>query len=118
MELSSQAAPGVEKAAERAVESACHLADTAGSTDWSEAAAEDALDAVDTLAGALAELGPEAARALAAVAAATAVVRRVLGLAVPDAQAPAAGGPAPRNGRQPPKRRGLGPGFQCIRSHC
>ncbi|MGA5509461.1 hypothetical protein [Streptomyces umbrinus] len=115
MESSPQAAPGVEKAAEQAVESACHLADTAGPTDWSAAAAEDA---VDTLAGALAELGPEAAWALAAVAAATADVRRALGLAVSGAQAPAAGVSLPGNGRQAPKRRGLGPGFQGIRTDC
>ncbi|MGA5508931.1 hypothetical protein [Streptomyces umbrinus] len=116
MELSSHAAPGVEKAAEQAVESACHLADTAGPTDWSAAAAEDALDAVDTLAEALAELGPEAAQALAAVTAATGDVRRILGLAVSVAEAPAAEVPAPRNGRQATKRRGLGPGFRGIRT--
>ncbi|MDQ1022686.1 hypothetical protein QF035_000268 [Streptomyces umbrinus] len=33
VELSSQAAPGVEKAAVQAVERACHRADTAGFTD-------------------------------------------------------------------------------------
>ncbi|MFD3381949.1 MULTISPECIES: hypothetical protein [unclassified Streptomyces] len=118
MELSSQAAPGVEKAAEHAVESACHLADTAGFTDWNVAAAEDALDAVDTLAGALAELGPETAQALGAVTAATAHVRRIHGLAVSGVETPAPGVSTPRNGRQSPKRRGLGPGFQGIRTDC
>jgi hypothetical protein len=73
---------------------------------------------VDTLAWALAELGPEAARALAAMAAATADVRRVLGLAVSSAQAPAAGVSLPGNGRRAPRRRGLGPGFQGIRTDC
>ncbi|MGI3204625.1 hypothetical protein ACRJ4W_53845 [Streptomyces sp. GLT-R25] len=118
LELSSQAAPGVEKAAEQAVENACHLADMAGATDWSAAAAEDSLDAVDTLAGALAALGPEAAQALAAVTAATADVRHILGLAASDAQTPAADAAVPRRSRQAPKRRGLGPGFQGIRSDC
>jgi hypothetical protein len=48
MELSSQAAPGAEKAAgQQAVESVCHLAGTAGSTDWSAAAAELFRDASD-----------------------------------------------------------------------
>ncbi|MEU0250912.1 hypothetical protein ABZ192_42855 [Streptomyces sp. NPDC006235] len=50
MELSAQAGPGVEKTAEQAVESACHLADLAAPNGWSTAPAEDVLDAIDILA--------------------------------------------------------------------
>ncbi|MFC5156380.1 hypothetical protein [Streptomyces amakusaensis] len=110
-----------------AVVSACHLADAVTPTAWSEAAAEDVLDAIGVLATALSGIGPETAEALAAVAAATAEARRRLGLpadpdtaasgerAVPDAgtgQRAASGKPArPRAGR-----RGLGPGYQGVRT--
>ncbi|MBB3081664.1 hypothetical protein FHS41_008222 [Streptomyces violarus] len=67
MELSAQAVPGVEKAAEQAVESACHLADLAVPNGWSTAAAEDVLDAIDTLTETLGGAGAELAQALAAV---------------------------------------------------
>ncbi|MGX5210255.1 hypothetical protein ACWKT3_16400 [Streptomyces violaceus] len=54
------------------------------------------------------------------MAAATAEARRHLGIAVDD-QAPgrdsAASVPVPRGPEtRPPRRRGLGPGFQCIRT--
>ncbi|MGW0477101.1 hypothetical protein [Streptomyces coeruleorubidus] len=62
MELSAQAGPGVEKAAEQTVESACHLADLAGPNGWSTVAAEDVLDAIDTLTDALAVLGRNSRR--------------------------------------------------------
>jgi hypothetical protein len=120
MELSAQAGPGVEKAAEQTVESACHLADLAGPTDWSTVAAEDVLDAIDTLTETLGGADEELAQALAAVTAATAEARRRLGIAVNDqppgrdgaASAPVARGPE----RRPPRRRGLGPGFRGIRT--
>ncbi|OLO25481.1 hypothetical protein PZ61_0238010 [Streptomyces sp. MNU77] len=48
-----RAAPGVEQHAEQAAETACHLADLAGPGGWSAAAAEDVLDAIDTLTEAL-----------------------------------------------------------------
>ncbi|MFI7020156.1 hypothetical protein [Streptomyces sp. NPDC050164] len=111
MELSAQAGPGVEKTAEQTVESACHLADAAGPGGWSTAAAEDALDAIDTLAEALSGAGQELAQALAAVAAATTAARRHLGIAVDDPEPAAVMVPA---ARRSPKRRGLGPGFQGI----
>jgi hypothetical protein len=76
MELSAQAGPGVEKAAEQTVESACHLADLAGPTDCSTVAAEDVLDAIDTLTETLGGADEEFAQALAAVTAATAQARR------------------------------------------
>jgi hypothetical protein len=119
MELSAQAGPGVEKAAEQAVESACHLADLAGPDGWSTAAAEDVLDTIDTLTDTLGRVGEELAQALAAVGAATAEARRRLGIPV-DAQAPgrdsAASVPTGGTGRRPPRRRGLGPGFRGIRT--
>ncbi|MFH8642310.1 hypothetical protein [Streptomyces goshikiensis] len=116
MELLGRAAPGVELRAEQAVESACHLADAAGPGVWSTGAAEDVLDAIDTLAEALGSAGEDVAQALAAVAAATTTARRHLGLT------PAAGDEAAIPGTVPGtrsprrmKRRGLGPGFQGIR---
>ncbi|MFJ8470017.1 hypothetical protein [Streptomyces swartbergensis] len=120
MELSAQAGPGVEKAAEQTAESACHLADLAGPTGWSTVAAEDVLDTIDTLTDALGGAGEDLAQALAAEAAATVEARRRLGIAV-DAQAPrrdgAAAAPVVRGPeRRPPRRRGLGPGFRGIRT--
>jgi hypothetical protein len=122
MELSAQAGPGVEKAAEQTVESACHLADLAGPTGWSTVAAEDVLDAIDTLTETLGGADEELAQALAAVTAATAQARRRLGITVDDqppgrgsaASVPVARGPE----RRPPRRRGLGPGFRGIRTDC
>ncbi|MER7407859.1 hypothetical protein ABT373_36655 [Streptomyces sp. NPDC000070] len=87
MELSAQAGPGVEKAAEQAVESACHLADLAGPDGWRTVAAEDVLDAIDTLTDTLGSAGEELVQALAVVTAATAEARRRLGIAAED-QAP------------------------------
>ncbi|MDQ1013470.1 hypothetical protein [Streptomyces afghaniensis] len=67
MEVSAQAGPGVEKAAEQTVESACHLADLEGPTGWSTVAAEDVLDAIDTLTETLGGADEDLAQALAAV---------------------------------------------------
>ncbi|MFJ8719656.1 hypothetical protein ACIRD9_42055 [Streptomyces violaceus] len=119
MELSAPAGPGVEKAAEQAVESACHLADVAGPAGWSTATAENVLDALDTLTEALDGAGAEIAQAPAVVAVATRDARRRLGIAV-DSQAPARGTAMPTAvprsmGRRPTRRRGLGPGFQGVR---
>ncbi|MGW5678233.1 hypothetical protein ACWEV4_24675 [Streptomyces sp. NPDC003860] len=125
MGLNDQAAPGVEQRSESVAVSACHLADVVTPTAWNAAAAEDALDAIDVLAAALSQIGPETAGALAAVAAATADARRRLGLfADADTAAPGeAAVPAARTGQQavPGKparpraqRRGLGPGYQGI----
>ncbi|MFH8500549.1 hypothetical protein [Streptomyces coeruleorubidus] len=119
MELSAQAGPGVEKAAEKAVESACHLADLAGPEGWSTAAVEDVLDAIDTLTGTLGSVGEDLAQALAAVATATAQARRRLSITVDDqalGRDSAASVPAGGSARRPPRRRGLGPGFRGIRT--
>ncbi|MBZ3918148.1 MULTISPECIES: hypothetical protein [Streptomyces] len=117
MESWERAAPGVEQHAERAAESACHLADLTGPGAWSTTAAEDALDAIDTLTEALGSADPELTQVLAAVAAATNDARRLLGIAVEDQepQPPAAAAFMPA-ARRPPRRRGLGPGFQGIRT--
>ena len=117
MEPLGQARPGVEQRAEQAVESACHLADAIGPGAWSAAAAEDALDAIDTLAEALGTIAPEIAEALTAVEAATTDARRRLGItANSEPKTPAAAAvPASRPASRP-RRRGLGPGFQGIRT--
>jgi hypothetical protein len=77
MNLPLRAAPGVEQYAETAIESACDLAANAGPDAWSKTAADDALDAIDTLAEALSALGPDIAEALAPVRAATTDTRRL-----------------------------------------
>ncbi|MEV1069964.1 hypothetical protein [Streptomyces sp. NPDC050263] len=107
--------PGVEHYAETAAESACHLADIAGPESWSPAAADDALDAIDTLAGALSALGPDIAATLAPVTAATTRARRQLGLGDDEGAAATVEVPA-RHSAQRSRRRGLGPGFKGIRT--
>ncbi|MCS0606012.1 hypothetical protein NX794_33110 [Streptomyces sp. LP11] len=114
MDSWGRAAPGVERHAELAVETACQLADIARPDGWSAAAAEDVLDAVDTLTEALSGADPELAQALAAVAAATGSARRRLGITVDESKPSAV--PSVPAARRPPKRRGLGPGFQGIRA--
>jgi hypothetical protein len=61
------ARPRVEQYAEAIADTACDLADTTRSQDWNAASQDDLLEAIDTLAGALSALGPDIARALAAV---------------------------------------------------
>ncbi|WP_237314682.1 hypothetical protein [Streptomyces sp. AMCC400023] len=87
----------------------CELTDTVTAGSWSAGAVEDAADAIDMLAEALAAIDPEAARALAAVPAATAALRRRL---TPTATEDVAEAPAPGSGR--PRRRGLGPGWKGV----
>ncbi|MFJ2178834.1 hypothetical protein ACIOHE_38810 [Streptomyces sp. NPDC087851] len=74
MELGS-AGPGVEQRAAVVADAACVAADTVTPGNWREGAVregavEDVADAIDTLAAALADIAPEAARILAAVSAA------------------------------------------------
>jgi hypothetical protein len=106
-----EAGPGVEERAAAVADAVCELVDTVTPTTWSTGAVEDAADAIDMLAEALAVIDPEAARALAAVPAATAALRRRL---TPAAAEDVAGVPAPRSGR--PRRRGLGPGWKGVRA--
>ncbi|RYJ31229.1 hypothetical protein CU044_0548 [Streptomyces sp. L-9-10] len=82
----------------------------------STAAAEDALDAIDTLAEALGSAAPDLAQALTAVAVATGDARRRLGIAADDqVPGPTAAATVPA-ARGAPKRRGLGPGYRGIRT--
>ncbi|MCP9213394.1 hypothetical protein [Streptomyces cucumeris] len=106
----------VEQHAERVAETACHLADVTGPGGWSTAAVEDVLDAIDILTEALGDAGPELAQALAAVAAATSSARRHLGIAMDDQLPEPAAAATVAAARRRPKRRGLGPGFQGIRT--
>ncbi|MFE7927562.1 hypothetical protein ACFU6S_02290 [Streptomyces sp. NPDC057456] len=116
MKLSPKAMPGVEHYAETAAESACHLADLTGPDSWSAAAADDALDAIDTLAGALSALGPVVAAALAPVAATTGNACRQLGLGDDEGAAATMEVPGLRRSAQHSRRRGLGPGYKGIRT--
>ncbi|OYP10063.1 hypothetical protein CFC35_41850 [Streptomyces sp. FBKL.4005] len=111
MELSQEPRPRVEEQAAAVADAVCELVDTVSSATWSAGAVEDAADAIDMLAEALAAIDPEAARALAAVPAATAALRRRLALATGEDVAEV---PAPRSGR--PRRRGLGPGWKGVRA--
>ncbi|MFE3556966.1 hypothetical protein ACFXKW_19160 [Streptomyces sp. NPDC059193] len=67
--------PLLDPLAESAVIAACALADAAGPDRWSSGAVEDAATALEVLAGALAELSPEAAELLEVVPAAVAALR-------------------------------------------
>ncbi|QES58376.1 hypothetical protein DEJ51_33095 [Streptomyces venezuelae] len=90
MELPTIAAPGVGERADAMADAACHLydtvapwgADTPGG--WSRTAAEDAAEAIETTAHALASVGPGAEVVLAPVHAALADLRRRLGLPPAD----------------------------------
>ncbi|MFE1872976.1 hypothetical protein ACFW9N_19020 [Streptomyces sp. NPDC059496] len=119
MEWLGRAAPGVEQRAGQAADAACHLADATGPGDWSAAAAEDALDAIDTLVEALGSTGESISQALAVVADATNSARWHLGIVVEEQaqeSEPAAAATVPTPRRSRPRRRGLGPGFQGIRT--
>ncbi|MEV7595490.1 hypothetical protein AB0O42_35025 [Streptomyces sp. NPDC089922] len=106
-----EAGPGVEQRAAAVADAACELADLVTPGAWSVGAVEDAADAIDVLAAALAAIDPEVARALAAVPAATAALRRRL---VPGTVQDVAEVPAQRSERPP--RRGLGPGWKGVRT--
>ncbi|MFE0580252.1 hypothetical protein [Streptomyces sp. NPDC058874] len=84
--------------AESAVIAVCALADAAGPERWTSGAVEDAATALEVLAGALSELGPEAAELLEVVPAAVAALRERVeqapAVAVPARRADAAPDPA------------------------
>ncbi|HWU07086.1 MAG TPA: hypothetical protein VN520_12010 [Streptomyces sp.] len=112
MELPDRAAPGVEALAGAAADAACALADAAGPAGWNLAAAEDAAEAIDTLAAALSDVDPEAARLLAAIPAATKALLRHFGQ---EQETDAVSATAARPSQLPkPRRRGLGPGWQGL----
>ncbi|MGW0926630.1 hypothetical protein ACWD3J_47710 [Streptomyces sp. NPDC002755] len=108
--------PGVEHYADTAAKSACYLADLTGPESWSPAAADDALDAIDTLAGALSALGPDVVAALVPVTADTADVRRHLRLAGDESTAATAEAPGRRSTLRVRRHR-LGFGFKGIRTN-
>jgi hypothetical protein len=110
MEL-SKAGSQVEQHAEAVADAVCELVDAVTPSTWSTGAVEDAADAIDMLAEALAAIDPDAARALAAVPAATAALRRRL---TPATTEDVAEVPAPGSGR--PRRRGLGPGWKGVQA--
>ncbi|MFF2787242.1 hypothetical protein ACFVT6_10800 [Streptomyces sp. NPDC058049] len=91
MELPTIAAPGVGERADAVADAACHLYDTIAPLGtgapggWSRSAAEDAAEAIETTAHALASVDPGAEVVLAPVHAALADLRRRLGLASADA---------------------------------
>lgn len=75
MELTGEGRPaGLEVLAEQAVVAACALADAASPGRWSPGVVEDAVTALEVLAGALARLDPECAEILAVVPVAAAAV--------------------------------------------
>ncbi|MFF8506410.1 hypothetical protein ACF07L_38100 [Streptomyces anulatus] len=109
MEL-SETAPA-QKRAEAVADAVCDLVDTVTPSTWTAEAIEDAADAIDMLTEALAAIDPEVARALQAIPAATAALRRRL---TPTATEDVAEVPESRSGR--PRRRGLGPGWKGVRA--
>ncbi|MEV7617536.1 hypothetical protein [Streptomyces sp. NPDC089799] len=70
-----QHSTSLDPLAERAVIAVCALADAAGPERWSAGAVEDAATALEVLAGALAEISPEAAELLEVAPAAVAALR-------------------------------------------
>ncbi|MEU9143834.1 hypothetical protein [Streptomyces sp. NPDC048349] len=90
MELPTIAAPGVGERADAVADAACHLYDTVAPWrtgapgGWSRTAAEDAAEAIETTAHALAHIDPGAEVVLAPVHTALADLRRRLGLPPAD----------------------------------
>ncbi|MYW09261.1 hypothetical protein GT034_12990 [Streptomyces sp. SID2563] len=122
MKLPITAAPGVAERAEVLAVAACDLHDvTSTAPRWSADAVEDAVEAMETTALALASAHPDAAAAMRAVGRQLAELRERLGL--PPGEH-AADPPGPGHGERPlaspapprrPERRGLGPGYRGIR---
>ncbi|WP_018569656.1 hypothetical protein [Streptomyces sp. PsTaAH-124] len=122
--LPATAAPGVAERAEVLADAACELYDAASSPgSWSAAAVEDAVEAMETTALALAAAHPDAATAMRAIGQQLAQLRERLGL--PPGEHPPAGPDEdehqeqpvepPTPIRRPRQRRGLGPGYQGLR---
>ncbi|WP_411103955.1 hypothetical protein [Streptomyces sp. cmx-4-9] len=88
--MPTTAAPGLGERADALADAACHLHDTvapwggAAPGTWSSAAAEDAAEAIETIAHALAHSHPRAELVLAPVHTALADLRRQLGLPPAD----------------------------------
>ncbi|MGV9628848.1 hypothetical protein [Streptomyces sp. NPDC003487] len=105
----SEVGPGVKERAATVADAVCELVDAVTTRTWSMGAVEDAADAIDMLAEALAAIDSETARVLAAVPIATAALRGRLAPATTEGVAEA---PAPHSART--RRRGLGPGWKGI----
>ncbi|MEV7415508.1 hypothetical protein [Streptomyces sp. NPDC089919] len=108
-QLPTVAAPGVGARAADVAVSACHLHDAVGTGKgaWSQEAAEDAIEAVETTALALGTLRPEAPAVLAPVHAALAELRRRLGLRHQELLSGTEALPAPRGPVSNPRRSRL-----------
>ncbi|MER6317970.1 hypothetical protein ABT237_30025 [Streptomyces sp. NPDC001581] len=111
MELPTIAAPGVGERADAVADAACHLYDTIAPWGigtpggWSRTAAEDAAEAIETTAHALASIDPGAEVVLAPVHAALADLRRRLGLASAEVAAGDGLPAAPRTVGNPRRTR-------------
>ncbi|MFD4870149.1 hypothetical protein [Streptomyces sp. NPDC058412] len=111
MELPTIAAPGVGERADAVADAACHLYDTivpwgiGAPGGWSRTAAEDAAEAIETTAHALASIDPGAEVVLAPVHAALADLRRRLGLASAEVAAGDGLPAAPRTVGNPRRTR-------------
>ncbi|MEU4733010.1 hypothetical protein [Streptomyces sp. NPDC023588] len=111
MELPTIAAPGVGERADAVADAACHLYDAVAPWGpgapggWSRTAAEDAAEAIETTAHALASAGPGAEVVLAPVHAALADLRRRLGLAPADGLTGEGLPATPRTVGNPPRTR-------------
>lgn len=122
-QLPPVAAPGVAERAEALADAACELHDAVStSASWSANAVEDAIEAMETTALALALAHPDATAAVFILGQTLAQLRERLGL--PRGEHTAAADPAdgdqeppvaPTPIRRPRARRGLGPGFQGVR---
>ncbi|MFJ2819111.1 hypothetical protein [Streptomyces sp. NPDC087294] len=119
--LPGAAGPGVEQVEQRVAalaDAACGVHDFVGPGQWSEAAAEDAIQTVEITVDALTRSHPDAAELLAPVLHATAELRRRLGLSA-DGQEVADGASVPELPVAPRGRRrrvlgGLGPGWRGV----
>jgi len=120
MTLPSDAAPGVVELSEALAEAACALGDAAGA--WNATAAENAIEAMEIVAAALAATHPSAVDGVSLIGRDLGRLRQALGLPARDddvSSIPA----APQAANQvtapiplrPRRRRGLGHGFQGIR---
>lgn len=113
------AAPGVAERAEALADAACELHDAVSTpASWSADAVEDAVEAMETTALALAVAHPDAAAAMLAIGQKLAQLRERLGL--PPGEHAAAGPADEDQAVVPPtpirsRRRGLGPGYRGVR---
>ncbi|MFF5446229.1 hypothetical protein [Streptomyces sp. NPDC012888] len=99
------AAPGVRERADALAEAACHLHDVAGPGRWNRDAAEDAVEAIETAAHALATVDPRAELILAPLHTGLAELRRHLCLPPADPLTDTGQPPTPRTLGNPRRTR-------------